>query len=372
MNPETENLDALVAGVKSCLADLLDSQRCPSAAELVEEVQRAFSLKAMLVLRHVLLESERDSALPAYFRQYLRSLVREGPEGERSELDEALVGGAPRRQEAQTGIDQLIHRSRAYRGSDAFQDMISFMARFREYAPYNNMLVRLQNSSCSFYATEADWLARFGRTLKEDARPMLILAPMHPVMLVYELDQTEGPELPDEVKAFGQFSGEWDPSLLERITENAARRDRIRIAFKRLSSTNAGFATMSPGDGEHKMRIAIHEELDPPSRFGVICHELAHIYLGHLGSDRDRWWPCRINLDRHSIEIEAEAVAYLVTSRLGLQGASHSYVSRHFVGGEIPASVSIDFIAKVASRIEDMARHRLEPRRERSRRGRTA
>ena len=61
--------------------------------------------------------------------------------------------------------------------------MVSFMARFRDYAPYNNMLVRMQNSTCSFYATERDWCDRFGRKLKEDARPMLILAPMHPVML---------------------------------------------------------------------------------------------------------------------------------------------------------------------------------------------
>ena len=35
----------------------------------------------------------------------------------------------------------------------------------------------------------------FGRKLKEDARPMLILAPMHPVLTVYELDQTEGPRI---------------------------------------------------------------------------------------------------------------------------------------------------------------------------------
>jgi hypothetical protein len=41
-----------------------------------------------------------------------------------------------------------------------------FMARFRDYAPYNNMLVRLQNQTCSFYATERDWQGRFGRTLK--------------------------------------------------------------------------------------------------------------------------------------------------------------------------------------------------------------
>jgi hypothetical protein len=89
-------------------------------------------------------------------------------------------------------IDVLVERSRAYRTSQSFREMIDFMGRFRVYAPYNVMLVRLQNASCSFFATAKDWDERFERALKEDARPMLILAPMHPVMLVYDLDQTEG------------------------------------------------------------------------------------------------------------------------------------------------------------------------------------
>jgi hypothetical protein len=286
-------------------------------------------------------------------------------------LETALAGAIPPRKEVQSGIDSLIRQSRMHRESAAFQEMISFMARFREYAPYNNMLVRLQNPSCSFYATERDWKKRFERKLKEDARPMLILAPRHPVMLVYELDQTEGPELPRELDDFAKFSGQWKDDFLVRTLENAAFRDRIRVDFKCLSTTNAGFATIVGADSSYKMRIAIHEDLDAPSRYGVLCHELGHIYLGHLGSDADYWWPSRINLDHNTVEIEAEAVAYLVTSRLGLQGASASYVSRHLRGGDIPESVSLDLIAKTASRIEEMAVRTYSPRQQR-RRGATA
>jgi hypothetical protein len=243
--------------------------------------------------------------------------------------------------------------------------MINFIGRFRDYAPYNNMLVRVQNPSCAFYATQGDWLRRFERRLKEDARPMLILAPMHPVLLVYEIDQTEGPDLPEHMLNFAAFTGDWDNDYLNRSLENAARRDHIRVDFKRLSSSNAGFATIARADREFKMRIALHEELDNPSRFGVLCHELAHIYLGHLGTDKDYWWPSRKNLDHRTVEIEAEAVAFLVTTRLGLRGASAAYVSKFVAHGDIPKSVSLDLIAKVTSRIEDMARHRLETRRPR-------
>jgi hypothetical protein len=369
---ETEDLDVLARGVEALLKELLVSRRSPSAWELVEEAERRLGLKARLVVRDVLLRALQDAQFPRYFREYLGSLFAVSEHDKKqgmSELDLALAGGAPPKQEVQSGIDSLIRQSKIYRRSAAFQEMISFMARFREYAPYNNMLVRLQNPNCSFYATEKDWRERFGRKLKEDARPMIILAPMHPVLMVYDLDQTEGPNLPEELIRFAKFEGKWDPVFLEQTIGNAGRRDRIRVDFKQLSSTWAGFATVFARNPEYKMRIVIHEELDSPSRYGVLCHELAHIYLGHLGSDRDYWWPSRINLDRNSRELEAEAVAYVVTSRLGLQGASASYVSRHLVGEYIPDSVSLDLIAKVAGRIEEMARRYLEPRVPRNRPG---
>ncbi len=368
MNQEPEPLDAnaVVEAVDALLRDILFSNRNPSAWELVEELEKRFGWQARWAIKDVLTRLSTDTALPRSCRHYLDSLLVDG------ELDKALAGAESPRKEVQSGIDSLIRQSVAYRISSAFQEMISFMGRFRDYAPYNNMLVRIQNPSCSFYATENDWYRRFERRLKEDARPMLILAPMHPVLLVYELDQTEGPDLPEELGRFATFAGDWKDDYLNKTLENAAKRDRIRIDVKRLSSTNAGFATIARGDREFKMRIAIHEELDSPSRYGVVCHELAHIYLGHLGRDPDYWWPSRTNLNHKTVEIEAEAVAFLVTSRLGLQGASASYVSRYLTSGTIPESVSLDLIAKVAGRIEEMAKRNLEvrrPRREKNEQG---
>ena len=110
------------------------------------------------------------------------------------------------------------------------------------------------------------------------------------------------------------------------------------------------------------MRIAIHAELDQPSGYGTLCHELAHIYLGHLGSDKDHWWPSRTDLDSRAVEIEAEAAAFIVTVRRGLAGSSAAYVSRYLSGRPLPSSVSLDQVAKVASRIEQMGDRMLRPR----------
>jgi len=191
------------------------------------------------------------------------------------------------------------------------------------------------------------------------------------VMLVYDLDQTEGKPAPKEITEFAKFDGAWKSEWLVRMVENAIVHDKIRVDFKTLSSTNAGFATIaaSEGEGGWKMRIAIHDALDEPSRFGVLCHELAHIYLGHLGSDGDHWWPSRRELSHHTVEIEAEATAFIVSSRFGLSGASARYVSHHLGYDPIPSSVSLDLIAKTAGRLERMAKETLRARRERRRRG---
>jgi hypothetical protein len=339
---------------------LLERGQQPSAHEMLRAVETKAGMEARWVLMGAVERMAKNPKRPQSIRNYLASMLETGS------LAHALRGEDAPDQEMISTIDLLLQQSSRYRQSESFQEMIEFMGRFRDYAPYNNMLVRLQNPTCSFYATARDWQHRFGRTLREDARPMLILAPMHPVMLVYDLDQTEGNPLPEELKRFSHFEGEWDPRWLDRLVENAAGY-RISVKFQAFSSTLAGFATVGRETGAFKMRVVVHDGLDEPSRCGVLCHELAHILLGHLGSDADHWWPARTRLSRSAVEVEAESVAWIVTSRLGLLGSSEAYVSRHIKDGQTPAGVSPDSIAKAAGLIERMARETLPARRPRAR-----
>lgn len=344
--------------VNKLIIEIIDQRRQPSAWELVREVEKKVGVLARWVIRPALNILATRNELTLSGQSYIKSLL------ESEELMFALIGTDSPSREIVPSIDELIHRTLRQRGSQQFREMIDFMSRFREYAPYNNMLVRVQDPTCSFYATSKDWKERFGRHLKEDARPMLILATMHPIMLVYALDQTEGKPLPEKLQNFARFEGKFQKDWLTRVIENAAR-DRIKIAFKTLSSTNAGFATFSRETQSWKMRIVVHDLLDEPSRFGVLCHELAHIYLGHLGADKDHWWPSRHNLNLQTVEIEAEAVAHIVTTRLGLSGFSDAYLSGHMKSNELPESVSIDLIAKVSGKLEQMTKTLLPKRRER-------
>lgn len=328
----------------------------PSAQELIEAIENRLGLKGRWYVNDALDSFASDSNAPAELRRFVGDLK------DSNEWLRALLGIPDRDHDAHTGIDELLRQSLAYQDSGRFQEMIQFLARFRDYSPFNNLLVWTQRPGCSLFATESKWQKKFRRRIVEDARPMVILAPRTPVLLVYDLDQTEGPPLPEELERFSKFHGEWDPTWLDRMMENAARHFSIRVAFKELTSLLSGFATVDRRTPGCKMRIVVHAGLDDPSRFGVLCHEIAHILLGHLGSDEDRWWPNRWALDRHSIEVEAEAAAFISTWRLGLSGSSAQYVSRYMPAGEVPKGISADYIAKVAGRLLQMATERLPER----------
>lgn len=356
--PKPPETDEVIGGVKTHIKAAFDVHRQPSPEELLRELTQTLGWYARHVFLRAVTELRDDPKIASYLRDYLKSTLSD------ENLIEALREGTkPSPQETST-LDELFRNSITYRNSEKFKEALAFSAKFRDYAPYNNLLVKVQNPSCSYYATARDWEDRFKRCVKEDARPMLILAPMHPVMLVYDLDQTDGPDLPDHLRNFAQADGEFDPERLHKTMENA-KRMCILVQHKPLSTTHGGFVTTRLYEPqEHKMRIVLHDELTDAQTYTVLCHEIGHILLGHLGTDEDHWWPCRIGLTREAIEIEAESVSYMVATRLGLKTASDAYLAGYAKDGKIPEGVSLDLIAKVAGRIGEMG-ERLLPKRKR-------
>lgn len=93
-------------------------------------------------------------------------------------------------------LDQLLRDSRLYTKSKDYQDLLDFVIRLRNFAPFNAMLLQVQKPGLRYAASANDW--RFGRVLTEGARPLLILRPFGPVALVYDVMDTEGEDLPQE------------------------------------------------------------------------------------------------------------------------------------------------------------------------------
>lgn len=333
------------------LAQLREEQSQPSASELLDLLeaeakhQRTWNPKSDFWALVDRLRS--DSANPKYLRRYFNEVLTD------DEVAVALFSDNQQLSRERSSLDELFQRSQALRSSESFRELIRFTAKFREYKPFNNMLVRLQRPGATHFATANDWHAKFGRSIKEDAIPILILAPMTPLICVYDIEDTDGRPVPKLVDDFAKVDGRLDPKKLEAVLRNCERK-LIEVAFKPLGKLSGGFATTKVSNSKFKMRIVVNERYSIEQRFSVLCHEIAHILLGHLGGDKDGWWPTRINLSHRSVEIEAESVAFIVCNRAGLHSTAENYLAMHNPEPSQLAKVSVDLIVRVAGQIESM------------------
>ncbi len=330
-------------------------RRQGSPNELVRALEREVGWPSRHVLVPILEQLRSSPALPEEERNFLLYTMNAGA------VNAALAGGADPNSQHQSSLDDLFARSRRFRRSKQFADAVEFVARFRDYSPFNNMLVYLQNPLATYFATARHWRRAFGRSIKNEARGMIILAPRTPVLLLYDIADTDGPPLPEKLRAFAQTSGRFNPVLLDRTVKNCER-DKIQVERKSMGQLRGGFATTRVQDSAWKMRIALRAELDAAAAYAVLCHELAHVYLGHLGADRDGAWPFRMNLTEAVTEIEAESTAYVVCARAGLRTRSAEYLAGYVEDNSDLDAISLDLISRVAGRIEEMGRRLLPPR----------
>lgn len=236
---------------------------------------------------------------------------------------------------ARSLLDQLLSDSRLYTKSQDYKNLLDFVVRLRNFAPFNAMLLQVQKPGVSYAASASDWKYRFDRTPKEGARPLLILWPFGPVALVYDVLDTNGKPLPDGVPSFFA-SGTITKDRFDTFA-SLMERKQIERYFVDAGDHNAGlirvvFRGRTPKEHTH-YRIHINRNHDVPVQFSTLAHELGHLFLGHLGADKMLNVPDRPQMTHGQRELEAESVAYLVCARNGVSSHSEKYlkdyVSKH-------------------------------------------
>jgi len=265
-------------------------------------------------------------------------------------------------------LDELFHRSLSLKTSEKFIEFLNFTKKFRQYSLFNNALVYLQNPEVTYYATTNHWGRAFNRWVKPDARPMVILAPMTPVLFVYDMDDTDGAPVPELIEDPFKVEGSIPEEILDKTMVNC-NSFRIHIRKKKMSSQHGGTTInaklMDRGykrSRDVKATIEINEESNEDTMYATLCHELGHIFLGHLGNDEDEWWPNRKHLSRDQAELEAESTSYLVLSRAGMDSRSAEYIS-HFISDERDIkNISVELIVKTAGLIERMGKKIIPPK----------
>jgi hypothetical protein len=190
------------------------------------------------------------------------------------------------------------------------------------------------------------------------------------------------PRLPRDVEnPFEVRAGRVGDELTQSV-ENA-KRDGIRVAERDAGSQSAGeIALAKPGaavrflirthpEPEHRdlpvrYELLLNTKHSPEAKYVTLVHELAHLYCGHLGTPNEDWWPDRRGLSETIREFEAESVAFLVCSRLGIENPSDEYLSGYVKGNESTPPISLDCVLKSAGLIEQMGRKRMKLRKEKA------
>ncbi len=252
-------------------------------------------------------------------------------------------------------LADLLESSKLYHTTEDYQALLAFVSRLRNFAPFDAMLLHIQKPGLTYAASAYDWATRFGRSIKEDARPLLILWPFGPVAFVYDVQDTEGDDLPADVAETFHATGPMAETDIRRYMGRLAAKG-IYAKHMQAGDAHAGFILAKRSEdkatrSEYQLRINGNHSL--ATQFVTLAHELGHLYLGHLGADAYLKVKDRRSLKHSAMELEAESVAYLVSHRRGITAKSQSYLADHVNAGTSLADLDLYELTKAAGQIED-------------------
>jgi antirestriction protein ArdC len=234
--------------------------------------------------------------------------------------------------------------------SERLKEYLAAMARFRRYSWGNVMLIASQKPSATHVAGFHAW-HKLGRFVKKGEKGILILAPIirkknennaeaetdessvavgFRAAYVFDITQTDGQPLPE----IGSMNG--DPSRYrERLGKFVAEQG---IALEYSDEIAPARGTSSGG------KITLLPGQSPAEEFATLAHEVAHEMM-----HRDER---RSSTTKRIRETEAEAVAFVVCSAIGLEtgSAAQDYIGLY--GGDAKLlSESLEYVQRTATQI---------------------
>lgn len=272
-----------------------------------------------------------------------------------------------------SALDELFRLSRRWGRSCDYLELLEFISRFPAYSPLNCFLIHLQDPAATQVATARTWFRKYQRRIKAEARPIAILAPMSPVLFVFDLRDTEGPALPPGAFKAASAAGRlpvkpYEATLHNCGVQHIAVREAAAssISTERTVRVTPAIRKKHPELGlEPNTRYLVLMEtgLSLEEKYAALALELGHLFCGHLGIDGDAWWADRKNLNLERIDIEAASTAHLVCRRRGLaQAGSRFLAACREADRELP-SFSLNAVFQAVAYIEAMGKaHWAKPR----------
>lgn len=254
-------------------------------------------------------------------------------------------------------LDQLLSDSRLYKNGQDYKDLLNFVIRLRNFAPFNAMLLQIQKPGLSYAASACDWRERFGRFPKEGARPLVILWPFGPVAFVYDVLDTDGKPLPEDVASFfarGPFVAWQINSFIERMKRKNIDCIKVDAGDRRAGAIRVIHRPKGPNASKEATlyRMQVNANHFPAVQFATIAHELGHLFLGHLGPDKALNIPRRPPMDHAQMELEAESLSYVVCGRNNVKSKSETYLADYVTSDTTIDHIDIYQIARASGQVE--------------------
>jgi hypothetical protein len=237
-------------------------------------------------------------------------------------------------------VEQLVEDVKETRESESFQEWLDAMSQFHDYSVRNQLLIKAQMPSATRVAGYNTW-QDLGRQVQGGEEAIYIWRPIitnqcpecgdgptyherngceydetppdewdegvvgFSTASVFDISQTEGEPLPEaEHRAKGNAEG-----LVETVLE--VIESEFGYSVELLPDDEYGRSsdgvTLTKGDD---IEIEVRNSLSTPETVRVLVHELAHA-IRHGGMDSD-------NPEKSKREVEADGIAYVVCSHLGL------------------------------------------------------
>ena len=226
--------------------------------------------------------------------------------------------------------------------SDEFKNYLSVMASFYNYSARNTLLIFMQKPDATLCASYTDWQRKYNRQVNKGEKGIQIIAPA-PYKMKVERDQVDaatGQPIMDAdgnpvkgekeitvprfkvVSTFdlSQTSGEPLPELgIKELTADVEHYEMFMEAIKRISPVPIRFDEVDGGARGYydpgKKEIVIRKGMPQEQTMKTAIHELTHSLL----HDKDtlKLNGEELKKDRMTIEIEAEACAFVCLSHFG-------------------------------------------------------
>lgn len=241
-------------------------------------------------------------------------------------------------------LTQLELGTKELFNSEKYKNYLTTFSKFTKYSINNTILIYLQNPNATLVAGYKAWETKFKRHVKQGEQGITILAPMkykkdpdddesdsyilYRPVTVFDISQTEGEELPS-----------FSPELL---TQSVDGYEKFIIALAKTTDYKIVFKDLAQeinGECNHLDKtLYIRKGMSESQNIKTLLHEIAHSKLHKVpeahpnnsntsnGNDTSEAHPNDSNsLSRNGKEVEAESVAFVVSTYFGIDTSSYSF-----------------------------------------------